>query len=463
MWKSTWTVIALLVATSQTALAYNQHAHKVVAAVAWQRLNDAQRQAIITILREHPRFEQDFAEKMPAAIASQPAAVQNQWIFCQAAYWPDIARHLPQFHRAKWHYINLPAFLNAEQAEAFSGNLVANTSFALGSDDDDPEYNAVQAVKNSLNIVNNPSESTARKAVHICWLLHVIPDLSQPLHGAALFTENLFPGGDAGGNKIKIRRQGQSGSGKKLHAVWDGLLGSSGNFNTILAKANEIIQAHSAEFNTPFVALPDDVWASESQALALQFAYGPLLDEIEEREARGGNSIGVIEVPQSYFQQAGGVVARQAVLAGVRLAGVLASTQSTPGGPVPLAVGAPGLEFPAVIAMRPAGPNGVPRGQADANQGGAAAPGRDADAVIEALTQRVAELEARLERLQSRPSTRPQMPSQPQSRRHEHSDHQAIRGTLRRASLLDRARAAAVASDADQCDCSDDEADEADE
>jgi hypothetical protein len=175
--------------------------------------------------------------------------------------------------------------------------------------------------------------------------------LAQPLHAAALFTEELFPTGDKGGNSIKIRREGTSGGGQELHSVWDGLLGKNANFNNVLGNASALIASHSAEFNSPFVALPNDVWSTESQAVAIQAAYGPILAEIQEAEENGG-PLAVIEVPENYFIESGDVARRQAVVAGVRLAGVLAATVLTPDGRTPFAVGSPGVEFPAVIAKR---------------------------------------------------------------------------------------------------------------
>lgn len=349
-------IIAVLVSCfAADVFAFNASGHKIIAEIAWQKLGADERSAIVAVLRKHPRFSQDFEDEMPANIANQESAVQDHWIFCQAAIWPDIARGIPQpernqFHRPRWHYINLPVFLDGGQATSMGGNISVNTDFSLPSGGDEALLNGIQAVKNSLSIVTSPSSTDAEKAVHYCWLLHVIADLAQPLHAASLFTEELFPNGDKGGNDLKVRREGASGDGQKLHSVWDGLLGKSGNFNDILSKASQIIEAHQAEFTTAFVALPNDIWATESQALALQFAYGPILAELRTAEEQG--DLNVIDVPASYFADSGAVVRRQAASAGVRLAGVLTSTVPTSGGAMPVLIGARGLSIPAVIAGR---------------------------------------------------------------------------------------------------------------
>jgi hypothetical protein len=120
--------------------------------------------------------------------------------------WPDIARDQPDYHRGRWHYINLPVFLSDSQAAALGNDLEVNTSFELPEEGalEEENYNAVQAVKNSLNIVASDADDEVR-AIHYCWLLHVIPDLAQPLHSSALFTEQLYPDGDRGGGLITMK------------------------------------------------------------------------------------------------------------------------------------------------------------------------------------------------------------------------------------------------------------------
>jgi hypothetical protein len=430
MSKLTWALAALLLTVSQAAFGFNAAGHKIVAEIAWRKLSEEQRSAIVTILRAHPRFVDDFQDKMPDEIASQGTAAQDHWIFCQAAIWPDVARKTPD-DRPFWHFINLPVFLDAGQAEDFRDNLTVNVALSLEDNAGQPSMNGVQAVKNSLNVVTSSTASDAEKAVHYCWLLHVIPDLAQPLHSAALFTVELFPGGDKGGGKIFVRRQGAGGRGEKLHGVWDSLLLKSSNFNTVLGKADQIVAAHAAEFNAPFIALPNDVWATESQALALQFAYGPILDEIRQAE-EDGEELGVIEIPESYFEQAGTVLRKQAVTAGVRLAGVLAGSLPALEGPV-AALASAEVGFPAVVASSRAKPVAATEAAAPA------APVAAADATdAESLARRVQRLEAEVRRLRSLV---------------ERAGAAERPARMRGGVLTIRERAAAAHDDGEQCDC----------
>jgi len=54
----------------------------------------------------------------------------NEWIFQQAAVWPDIARDLPyeakkEFSRPNWHFIDLPYFPTDEDRSELAGKLKA--------------------------------------------------------------------------------------------------------------------------------------------------------------------------------------------------------------------------------------------------------------------------------------------------------------------------------------------------
>jgi len=431
--------IVLLLTLQEEALAFNARAHKIAAEVAWQKLQPIERQAIVAILRKHPRFDEDFKGEMPQQVINEGTAAEDHWVFLQAAIWPDIARGIPQpdrgkYHRARWHYINLPVFLSDEQADAFAGNLTANVEMTLpsGPADDDDSFNGVQAVKNSLRVVNNPTASDKKKAVHYCWLLHLVPDLAQPLHAAAVFTVDLFPAGDKGGNAIKILRHGTSGEGQSLHSVWDGLLGKNSNFNDVLGGAQQLIADNSAEFNAPFVAMPNDVWSTESQALAIQSAYGPILDDIREAEENGVR-LNAIEVPASYFSDSGKVAGKQAVTAGVRLAGVLASTLPASGGTTPFAVSRQGLKFPAVIAGTKA-----PRSDRIMTAERESA-GRDQSHDLE---QRVLQLEEEVKRLRTMLGNK---------------ETRAIEPRDGRRTLAERAIAIAAQDDGEQCDCGDEQ------
>jgi len=385
-------VFAILACESTVAWGWNAAGHKTVAEIAWRRLDTTTKSTVVDLLKQHPMFSTDFAPQMDSDLASgASAADKDHWIFCHAATWPDIARDEPQYHHATWHYINLPVFSGNDEAAAFVGQLPVNVFFDPASTPDENDFNGVQAVKWNLGILTDPSKSDPEKAIACCWILHGIGDLAQPLHCSALFSAELFHKGDHGGGLIKVKRANAS-DGDKLHSYWDGFLGTNSKFSKIKTKANDLVSRYGAEFNAPFVALPNDVWSTETQPVALVEAYQPLMNAVRAAEHHGGH-LGTIKLPDSYFDNGTKVAERQAVIAGVRLAGVLKQATDT-SIPSPALAGV-ALGFPGLIA--PA----TPRAHAAISAMASAAPSATSGNDAEALAARVASLESQVRRLQA--------------------------------------------------------------
>ena len=93
------------------AFAWDSVGHRVSAAIASNYLSDNSKTELLKILRQHPRYQQDFADQMPASIARGSEEARFVWLLGQAAFWPDITRGLPdtereRYNRANWHYID---------------------------------------------------------------------------------------------------------------------------------------------------------------------------------------------------------------------------------------------------------------------------------------------------------------------------------------------------------------------
>jgi hypothetical protein len=370
------------------AWSWNAAGHKIVAEIAWRKLDAATQSKVVEILRKHPRFNQDFKPRMNSEVGQETTAVKDHWIFCHAAVWPDIARSQPNFHRDPWHYINLPVFSSEEEADAFGGQLPVNVSFDPATTSNSKKYNGVQSVKKNLQILTSTSSTGPKKAVACSWILHVIPDLAQPLHCSALFSAELFPTGDHGGGRIDARDPNwpDDEDPETLHHVWDRQLGTDSAFDDVTEKAGNLINEYPAEFNASFVALPVDVWATEGQQLAIQWAYAPLMDAVREAED-SNDPLDRIELSDEYLSAAQKVAERQAVVAGVRLAGVLKQTVQS-AVPVPLFANKD-LGFPGLIAPK-ATPHMSAAGRAATPPGAKAAEGDRASD----MAARVAQLEA---------------------------------------------------------------------
>src|SRR5262245_2813910 len=119
----------IVLVTSTEILAWSDAGHKIIASIAFRRLTAEEREKAVAILREHPRFKADFLDKLPSDLVDDD---RNEWIFQQAAVWPDIARGFrgedAKFHHSTWHYINLPSYLNDSDKEALTGKIKVNDS-----------------------------------------------------------------------------------------------------------------------------------------------------------------------------------------------------------------------------------------------------------------------------------------------------------------------------------------------
>lgn len=324
------TVVGAIVLSQLTSFAwgFSEGGHKVVASVAYQRLTPADRAAVVAILQSHPRFRSDFRNAMPAAIANGPVEDRQEWIFQQAAIWPDIARDFTgaaktRFHRGNWHFINQPFFLTDEDEEALSDSVDVNLNVEPPSTSfDDARMNVVQAIVNSVRIIESPTQSRSTKAVHICWLLHTVGDLHQPLHSSAMFSRRLFPQGDRGGNSIKTTVD------DNLHAVWDRTFGTKLNLADARALANRLRDRSDLqpEMEAARQSLdPRGMW-SESIEMAQNMAYShEVVELLKSREAANANlEQDPLPLSNDYLAARKGASEVAVVRAGARLSALLA-------------------------------------------------------------------------------------------------------------------------------------------
>ena len=215
-------VAAILLVCTQPAAAWNATGHKATAKLAYELLTPEQQEYASRILTAHPRYKEDFRDAMPDEIASGTIAEQALWEFERASIWPDIVGGLDddnkaKFHRFTWHFINMPIYLEESDEQELAGKLDHNMS----TDFSPPlrqNLNVIQALKGNLLLWTDDDASDADKAVALCWILHLVGDMHQPLHNVALFSRAYFPKGARGGNSINV--QWEDGT-TNLHSVWD--------------------------------------------------------------------------------------------------------------------------------------------------------------------------------------------------------------------------------------------------
>jgi hypothetical protein len=310
--------IALIVAVLP-ACAWNHTGHAIVAELAWRNLSPAKQNAISILLRQHPHYASLLATNVPYHVDT------NEWAFLNAAVWPDMVRparsggrekstEITKYHHSAWHYINIPYVWPADAA------LIAASSFTV------PETNILWALTNTINTLKDSGAAPPDKAVDLCWVMHLVGDLHQPLHAATLLSE-AYPHGDQGGNLLGIADS--SNKPLNLHSFWDQLLDTGGSYE-LISKITDNIAA-APQYNPRNLAEYEKdrtirSWADESFAAAVAFAYAEgQLRFVDWKKVEAGD-IPAADVPHlkaTYVINANDIARRRVALAGQRLADIL--------------------------------------------------------------------------------------------------------------------------------------------
>ncbi|MFT5301833.1 MAG: hypothetical protein ACI814_002645 [Mariniblastus sp.] len=319
-------LIFSIIFTGQPALAWNGHGHRVIASMAFLRLAPDRRLEIANRIRKHPRWQKDFADKMPPAIKFANAQTQAEWIFQQASIWPDTTESFPSAERKKyshgtWHYVNIIAYLDPSDKNAI-GPIESNLSTQPPKGLTEYMYmNVIQAIEFArLRVAGTVTVSAEDDALMLCWLLHSYSDFHQPLHSTAMFSKTLLPTGCRGGNLIPTTQS------KNLHSLWDGLLGNDNAYQTCHNQAvkmladNELAEnGRAASFDVTTEAV-----ANESHSACLVFVYADEVKaHLQRLEQAGETRVAEINLSQVYLKAAGATAKSQANKAGWRLGEVL--------------------------------------------------------------------------------------------------------------------------------------------
>jgi hypothetical protein len=324
-----WKYFALLalglVLLPQPAVAWNDTGHRLVALVAWEALDDSTRTALIRILKAHERFGADFKDLMPEAVNGDTAA-KNRWLFLQAAVWPDLAASFKgtlqiKHHHAAWHSVSQPVFLNGDdEAELWKAGLPINVSAKWFPTMPIDEMNALQALHRARALLRDPAAPAIEKALMLTWMVHLVGDLHQPMHTAALFSRTRFPDGDRNGASVPTSVR------ENLHSYWDGVLGAdsaAAALDTRLAewRTDDELRGN-AELATRI--LDPTAWIAENVALASSVAYSAgLVEGLLQAEADPARVLEPFEVDEDYGNAARRVAEGRIVEAGFRLAAML--------------------------------------------------------------------------------------------------------------------------------------------
>jgi hypothetical protein len=303
-----------------------------IALLAYDALPAELRQSLVRLLEAHPRFPEDFLPHVPPDLKS--VADRDRWIFAHAATWPDLARGQPAYEHGTWHYVNLPLYLRggrlvscAEARAAFPESVrkIAEQQAAEGAPGARVQDSIREALPKALGVLGDVRASAAERALALSWVLHLVGDAHQPLHGVALFTEKRFVTGDRGGNDIIITQRGS------LHRLWDGLLGDETSLGAV---SRSVARLRATRYPTkPAPSAQDldlDHWLDEGCEVARSAVYVPaVLNAVQTFERHEGAGKPEVALRKEYVEAAAETARRRASQAGARLARVLSLSALT--------------------------------------------------------------------------------------------------------------------------------------
>ena len=303
-------VIFILLAVQ--AAAWNPPAHIVTGAIAYRTLaQDTAGRATLGAIK--PFFYAKSLERngwLQRQTQGRTGPEADEMRFILTTGWADLIRNAePAQHRDKWHYINWPFKPEGEPA-----SIVPRPA---------QSENILAALAQNERLLQTTAPLDQR-AVALAWLLHLVGDLHQPLHTAQLFTRE-YPQGDRGGNEICVRVT-QTSAPLNLHMLWDGLITSSTDMRTLTNIAAELRKKFPKLRLAELAGGAPKTWAKESFELAKKIVYlsGHLRGTPKGQRRDCSEVTGTKVLPAGYAAKAKDIAERRVVLAGYRLASLLA-------------------------------------------------------------------------------------------------------------------------------------------
>lgn len=320
------------------AFAWGPTGHEAVANVAWKQMNPKAQAEALSLIKLVPQLTSptgktadgfpQWQKELPANLST---ADQNMFLFMRAATWADSIKHIG-FQDSD----DPPPGVSVDHPIGFSDPAshgywhFVDTGLTSGQSKPQPPPTpnaAVQIVelRKDLPAATDPKLG----AYELIWLLHLVGDIHQPLHGARRFVGGKS---DLGGNLVKIslsaalnrmflanRPPGAPGSAPtELHAFWDDLPGVTSNPALALKPAAAFAMGLSPANSNDVNNTDSATWSDRSFQIAVQDAYmSPIGPGNADNQGHG------FVMTTAYYGAALSDAKMQVALAGARLAKML--------------------------------------------------------------------------------------------------------------------------------------------
>lgn len=297
---------SILFSLAPPAQAWNAIGHRLIAAIAYDRLTPKARARVDALIRQHPDFEKIFLRDAPTDPAARARAA-----FIAASVWPDQIKGDPRFYDETRPNASptplLPGFPDMARHTTWH---YYDTPYA--PDGAEPEHqkppHALSELNRIIPLIGNkadvPPTSASNPTYLLPWLEHIAGDVHQPLHCVSRFLKSQ-PKGDAGGNFVYIGT-------RNLHSLWDGAAGQDTSEAYSVKYTAEATAAHPAPRH---IGKKPEKWIHEGFELAVSDVYTFGLET--------GTREHPLPMPPGYEANAAKVAQQRIAIAGYRLAAVL--------------------------------------------------------------------------------------------------------------------------------------------
>jgi hypothetical protein len=294
-------ILALVLSSQATALAWHDTGHMLVSQIAYLRLTPAAKARVDALLVTPPG-------KRPliylCAGYYTPETCEKTYDPVTIGVWMDDFRgDSLNDPYALWHYVDFPFFDGVPETAAAgpdAENALARINWAVAS------------------LKHGTTGKDKTDAELVGFLFHLVGDVHQPLHAVARVTA-AHPEGDQGGNLFRIQMPPDAHI-SNLHAFWDAAGGSFGwaspkrpldkaGQDRLRSLAEEIMKEYPAESMPESKDLDPHTWVMESFTLAREVVYKNVAENATPSQA--------------YTDAAQKLSRKRLALAGYRLAGIL--------------------------------------------------------------------------------------------------------------------------------------------
>jgi hypothetical protein len=294
------------------AYGWDNFGHMAVAYVAYQSLTPTAKARVDALLQLNPDY-QNWLMMIPEDAS---ATDKQMMVFMIAATWPDEIKGEYQYTDDGSNSGNTPDGAPSGQNTGYRDLLrhkywhFIDTPFATDGTalPAIPSPNAQERIALFRGVLASDSDDKL-KSYDLAWLLHLVGDVHQPLHSTTRVS-SADPGGDSGGNKVKVKC---TGCATELHAFWDDALGTGKTAQAVIQPVIKAAKALAAADSTLAAKSDEKIWIAESFQAAQDTVYQP--------PVVAGD--GPFTLTTAYKNKAKTLAKQRIALAGARLANLI--------------------------------------------------------------------------------------------------------------------------------------------